>query len=149
MKKRKIKAAGSVSRMAITFFDLLFTAISLTFCTYLAVITSHSSYTSIYLSALLPTGSTLTAAVLLGCFAVSGAALLFLPEKAAFRTGADIIYPILCLLGSLYFMLALKEIKLLRLLLVPNVLYIAAVAVNIIFLHRENKIKENLEAEEN
>lgn len=148
MKNSKIKAVESVSRMAITFFDLLFTAISLTFCTYLTVITSHSSYTSIYLSALLPTGSTATAAVLLGCFAVSGAALLFLPEKAAFRTGADIIYPLLCLLGSLYFVFALKEIKLLRLLLVPAVLYIAAVALNITFSRRENQNAEEAETEE-
>ena len=133
-----------ISRSAAVFFDLLFTAISLTFCAYLTVITSHASYIARYLSLFLPAGSTAPSAVLTACLAVCGAAVLFYPEGDSFKNVIVIIYSLLCLGGVFYYVLSLKQITLLRLLFVPAALYIAAAVINAVIFWRQTKDAQNI-----
>lgn len=144
MKKSRMALIHSISRSAAVFFDLLFTAISLTFCAYLSVITSHASYMARYLSLFLPAGSTAPSAVLTACLAVCGAAVLFYPEGNNFKNVIVIIYSLLCIGGVIYYVLSLKQITLLRLLFVPAVLYIAAAVINAVFLGTQAKDAQNI-----
>ena len=134
MKKSRAALIHRISRSAAVFFDLLFTAISLTFCAYLTVITSHASYMARYLSLFLPAGSTAPSAVLTACLAVCGAAVLFYPEGNNFKNVIVIIYSLL----------SLKQITLLRLLFVPAVLYIAAAVINAVFFWIQAKDAQNI-----
>ena len=144
MKKSRAALIHRISRSAAVFFDLLFTAISLTFCAYLTVITSHASYMARYLSLFLPAGSTAPSAVLTACLAVCGAAVLFYPEGNNFKNVIVIIYSLLCLGGVFYYVLSLKQITLLRLLFVPAVLYIAAAVINAVFFWIQAKNSQNI-----
>ena len=133
-----------ISRSAAVFFDLLFTAISLTFCAYLTVITAHASYMARYLSLFLPAGSTAPSAVLTACLAVCGAAVLFYPEGKSFKNMIVIIHSLICLCAVFYYVLSLKQITLLRLLFVPAVLYIAAAVINAVIFWRQTKDAQNI-----
>lgn len=144
MKKSRMALIHRISRSAAVFFVLLFTAISLTFCAYLTVITLHASYMARYLSLFLPAGSTAPSAVLTACLAVCGAAVLFYPEGNNFKNVIVIIYSLLCLGGVFYYVLSLKQITLLRLLFVPAVLYIAAAVINAVFLWTQAKDAQNI-----
>ena len=144
MKKSRMALIHRISRSAAVFFDLLFTAISLTFCAYLTVITLHASYMARYLSLFLPAGSTAPSAVLTASLAVCGAAVLFYPEGNNFKNVIVIIYSLLCLGGVFYYVLSLKQITLLRLLFVPAVLYIAAAEINAVFLWTQAKDAQNI-----
>lgn len=144
MKKSRMALIYSISRSAAVFFDLLFTAVSLTFCAYLTVITLHASYMARYLSLFLPAGSTAPSAVLTASLAVCGAAVLFYPEGNNFKNVIVIIYSLLCLGGVFYYVLSLKQITLLRLLFVPAVLYLAAAVINAVFFGTQAKDAQNI-----